>query len=415
MKKTVSFLVAAALVFFLGGFVQAQDQTPPPPKPVVTAAAPTSPVPPTQAVPHPAKPVSTPHKAPVAETSPSAAVPAPAHPAPGLTPHAVSTSPALPAAIAQAPLPIPTAPTTAEAAIPHPADIAVTPHPAAPVAAALAMSASTSISVPAAPGAPVALAVEQTPPSRETVATEAQAATKPKPSAPKPSAPTPHAPAEMRTEIIKFNFLDAITVHSLLSNYRSQYGRISNIVDRATKSIVVTDTPEIVEKMISIIKEIDVKPVEIQFTVQLIQGMEAEGPGDESLKNDPVIRELRSVLKYKSFALLDGTIMRVIDGNEAETKFGPKGEYAIRLEPKYVKEGATETIQTRIQLRKPEWISQRTTKQETKEEIQSQQMYFNELIGTTLQLKVGEKTVVGVSKSDADKGLILILSAKVIK
>ncbi len=410
MKKTVSFFVAAAFVFTLGGFAQAQDQTPPPPKPVVTTAVPASPVPPAQGVPHPAKPVPTPHKAPVAATSPTGAVPALAHPAPGLTPHPVATTPAPPAAIAQMTPPVPTAPTTAEATIPHPANIAVMPHPSTPVAAAPAMIAPTAMSVPAASGAPVAVTVEQTPPPKEAVAHEAQVATKPK-----QPAPTPHPPAEMRTEIIKFNYLDAVTVHSLISNFRNPGSRISNVMDRTAKSIVVTETPEIIEKMISIVKEFDVKPVEIQFTVQLIQGMEAEGPGDESLKNDPVIRELRSILKYKSFSLLDGTIMRVIDGNEADTKFGPKGEYAIRLEPKYIKDGATETIQAKIQLRKPEWISQRTTKQETKEETQSMQMYYNELIGTTLQLKVGEKTVVGVSKSDADKGLILILSAKVIK
>jgi hypothetical protein len=246
-------------------------------------------------------------------------------------------------------------------------------------------------------------------PEGQTPPPAAQTATKPA------AAPQiKHAP-ELRTEIIKFNYLETSTAQALLMGYRSPYGRIDRVLGAREKSIVVTDTPEIVEKMIQVVRDADVKPVEIQFIVQLIQGTEADAPGDEALKNDPVIRELRSVLKYKNFTLLDGTIMRVIDGEGAESKFGPKGEYTILLRPTYTKDGSSETVRTGIQLRKPEWISQRTTKAETKEEIQSQQMYYNNLIETVLQLKPGEKTVVGVSKSDADKGLILILSTKIIK
>jgi hypothetical protein len=50
-----------------------------------------------------------------------------------------------------------------------------------------------------------------------------------------------------------------------------------------------------------------------------------------------------------------------------------------------------------------------------KPESQVMQPTDVELISTTLLLKSGEKTVVGVSKSAGDKGLILILSGKPIK
>jgi hypothetical protein len=46
---------------------------------------------------------------------------------------------------------------------------------------------------------------------------------------------------------------------------------------------------------------------------------------------------------------------------------------------------------------------------------QGSQTITSDLVRTTLMLKPGEKTVVGVSKSDADKGLILIISGKVTK
>jgi hypothetical protein len=45
----------------------------------------------------------------------------------------------------------------------------------------------------------------------------------------------------------------------------------------------------------------------------------------------------------------------------------------------------------------------------------SPQLINTDLVRTTLTLKPGERTVVGISKSDADKGLILIISGKVTK
>jgi len=169
--------------------------------------------------------------------------------------------------------------------------------------------------------------------------------------------------------------------------------------------------------MLAIVRSIDVKPAEILFTIQLVQGTEADEKGDEALKNDPLIKELRGVLKYKTFSLLDGTIMRVINGETAESKFGPKGEYTVSLRPYYTKDGTAETIKIQVRLGKLGWTTQSTANSEKKGEpgsVQTQQVAsFNELIRTTLQIKAGDKTVVGVSKSDGDKGLILILSGKV--
>lgn len=250
---------------------------------------------------------------------------------------------------------------------------------------------------------------------REPVATAAPAVTAAPTAAPQAaSTPAPKPGLALRTELIKLKYADIETVTSLLRGYQSSFGRVMP-AGRTENTIVVSDTPEIIEKMLAVVRDIDVKPAEIQYTVQLVQGSDADETGDEALKNDPVIRELRGILRYKSFSLLDGTLMRVIDGGEAEAKIGPNGEYSIRLRPKYTKDGAVETIQTEIRLGKLSWVSQQTTNAEKKEETRSVQPHFNELIRTTLLLKAGEKTVVGVSKSDSDRGLILILAGKVVK
>ena len=215
---------------------------------------------------------------------------------------------------------------------------------------------------------------------------------------------------QMRKEMVKLKYVRIQDAVPLLSAYKSMNGRISYAADaNRTNILVLNDTTEIVDKMLALIKEIDIKPAELQFTAQLILGSEApEDKGDESLKNDPVIRELRGVLKYKSFAALDGTILRVIEGERAEAKIGPKGEYVLRLEPKFIRDGASEAIKADIEFFKPIWAPMAPNSQ-------GPQMINNDLVRTTLMLKPGEKTVVGVSKSDADKGLILIISGKVMK
>jgi hypothetical protein len=227
---------------------------------------------------------------------------------------------------------------------------------------------------------------------------------------------------QMRKEMVKLKYVRAQDAYQLLRAYSSASrpgmgqnppfpgGNITASKDANQNEILVlTDVPEIVEKMLALIKEIDVKPAEMQFTVQIVLGSEAaEDKGDEVLKNDPVIRELRNVLKYKSFSALDGTTLRVIEGERAEAKVGTKGEYSLRLMPKLIRDGAIETIRVDVEFYRPVWAPLAPNSQNA-------QIVNNDLVRTTLMLKPGEKTVVGVSKSDADKGLILIISGKVTK
>jgi hypothetical protein len=215
---------------------------------------------------------------------------------------------------------------------------------------------------------------------------------------------------QLRKEMVKLKYVRAQDAMMLLTAYKSNFGRVQGAMDANKNEILVlSDAPEIVEKMLALIKEIDLKPSEMQFAVQIVLGSEAaEDKGDDALKNDPIIRELRGILKYKSFTALDGTLLRVIEGEQAEAKVGPRGDYVIRLRPKYVRDAAAESIKADIEFYKPVWAPMAPN--------QSGPQRINiDLIRTTLTLKPGEKTVVGVSKSDADKGLILIISGKVMK
>jgi hypothetical protein len=166
--------------------------------------------------------------------------------------------------------------------------------------------------------------------------------------------------ARMENELVRLKYVPADRVRVLLSPYLSREGRITMMPNENV--IVVSDLRENIEKVLRVIKQLDVKPADLLITVQLVLGSEAGEPGKESMTNDPIIRELRNLLKYKSYSLLDASLLRAMDGTGS----------------------------------KPEYIT-------------------TDLIATTLNIKSGDKTVVGVSKLDGgDKGLILILSGKVV-
>lgn len=281
-----------------------------------------------------------------------------------------------------------------------------TPIPARP---AVSVAPPEAAAVPALAAAP---AVESRPAPAAPEAQPAQSV------AQATAAPAAKAEPVLRTELIKVKYAQLDTVADILRAYQSRYGRITP-TGGSENAVVVTDTPEIVEKMLAVVRDLDVKPAEIVFTIQLVQGTETDEKGDETLKNDPLIRELRGVLRYKSFSLLDGTIVRVIDGETAESKFGPKGEYTIGLRPSYAKDASGETIKIHIRLGRTIWTAQAAAGADKKSEGGSAPAqpgpYFNELIRTALMIKAGDKTVVGVSKSEGDRGLILILSGKVAK
>jgi hypothetical protein len=142
------------------------------------------------------------------------------------------------------------------------------------------------------------------------------------------------------------------------------------------------------------------KPAEILFTVQLILGsVSDEDRTDESLKNDPVIKEIRSLMKYRTFLLLDSSLVRSKEREPVEAILGKQRQYILFLKPTFDKD---ENIRTEIRF-SYNFPGQKGT----------------DLIQSILALKPGERTVLGVSKPQGiepvDQGLILIISGKFVR
>ena len=215
----------------------------------------------------------------------------------------------------------------------------------------------------------------------------------------------------LRKEIVNLKYVRAQDIHSLLQTYTSREGHLQ-YNPNLPSVLAIGDTPENVEKILAVIKELDVKPADVLFTVQLVLGTAGEtDKGAEPMpSSDPIIKELRSLLKYNAYSLLDTSLMRALDRQDSEVRLGEKAEFALWLKPKVIKDEKTSLIQTEVRLRQVRIASMPPGATSAKPEY-----ITTDLIGTTLNIKSGDKTVVGVSKLDGGgKGLILIISGKIV-
>ena len=161
---------------------------------------------------------------------------------------------------------------------------------------------------------------------------------------------------KMRQEIVKLKYIDKEEILNVLYTFLSREGRISP----SPKSglLTISDYPENVEKVLAVVRELDVKPVDIQFTIQLILASTEDDAGraKESVNDDPLIKELRSLLNFKFFYPLDSSFIRALDREYSEVTMGEKAELKLSLQPKYIKEDKEDLIQVEARLSKLEFL-----------------------------------------------------------
>ena len=216
---------------------------------------------------------------------------------------------------------------------------------------------------------------------------------------------------KMRQEIVKLKYIDKEDILNVLYTFLSRDGRISP--SPRSGLLTISDYPENVEKVLAVIRELDVKPVDIQFTIQLVLASAEGDPGKSAdlLKDDPLIKELRGLLNFKFFYPLDSSFIRALDREESEITMGEKAELMLQLRPKYIREEKDELIQVETRLYKIVPVAYAPGATETRNPYSSLT-----LLSSNFTMKSGDKTVVGVSKLDGgDKGLILIITGKIIR
>ena len=211
---------------------------------------------------------------------------------------------------------------------------------------------------------------------------------------------------QLRKEIVKVNYVRAGQAMLLLRDYMSRDGRMMH--DDKLGLLTIKDTPEIVDKVLAALKKIDLRPKDLLFTVDLVLASMNKEENDQGLKSDTVMKDLRKVLSYKSYKKIGSSIARVQDNNHSEHRIGGEGiNLILAMTPRYIREEKGEMFQLDIGLRHETVLSEVVPVGGTK---------TIRLFKTTLTMKSGERTVVGVSKlNGGDNALILILTGKVLK
>ena len=103
-----------------------------------------------------------------------------------------------------------------------------------------------------------------------------------------------------RSEVIKLKYKKAEDIRPLLYSFLSPYGR-TFVSEKMSDVLTISDLPENVERILNLIKEIDVKPADFLFTVQVILASRDSEVIDAEIQNDPIIKELRQLIKYSFF------------------------------------------------------------------------------------------------------------------
>ena len=214
----------------------------------------------------------------------------------------------------------------------------------------------------------------------------------------------------LRKEVVRLKYVSAAALRPLLYTYVGRGGHIQSN-ESIPDVITISDRPENVEKILAAIREIDIKPADLLFTVQLVLGSETDDTTDPKLQKDPIIRELRQLLRYKGYTLLDTSLLRAIDEMPSEVVMGRKADFELYLRPVVAGEEPQDSIKIELRLR---YHAREAWKDADGKDVHLTQN--KDLIRSFLNIKSGDRTVVGVSKLDGgDKGLILIISGKIVE
>ncbi len=134
----------------------------------------------------------------------------------------------------------------------------------------------------------------------------------------------------LRKEIVKLKYVRAQDIDNLLYTYVSRDGRIIQFNPNMPAVLTVSDTPENVEKILAAIRELDVKPADVLYTVQLVLGSEADATTDPSSRTIPLSGSCAS--SYASRATRSST-PRSYGPSTGRTRSQVRSEGRIRVSP----------------------------------------------------------------------------------
>jgi len=224
-------------------------------------------------------------------------------------------------------------------------------------------------------------------------------------------------------KIFEIKYRDPVGLLLVIRSLGSGFKGATASVDREFRTLTVRDFPENIAAIEEAIKRLDTPQAprpDIEFSVHvLIASNSAGGSEDYPAELGDVVKQLKSALKYKSYALMTSSIHRAKEGPNGVRNSGVAESnlfssvptppnpifYEYSLESISVDSASgAPTVQVgnlNFNMRVP--LNLGTS-------VQYQNVGFRSPVG----LRQGEKVVVG-STTMGDKGLVVVVSAKLLK
>lgn len=230
---------------------------------------------------------------------------------------------------------------------------------------------------------------------------------------------TPQTPARHRvTRIIEVRYVDVERVANLVRPFG-----VNTSVDRDMKVITVTGMEPEVAEVEEAVKRLDVPPPtpkNIDLTAYLlVASQQADGSANVPVELRDVITQLKSVMSYKSFSLLNTVQTRTRDGKGAHVEGMTAGGSVEGRQASFVfRFGAAEisggdkisviringlSLNLKLPAPSPPGVPAITN------------AMTDAVISTDIDVREGQKVVVGKTTFDSpENALILVLTAKVV-
>jgi len=227
-----------------------------------------------------------------------------------------------------------------------------------------------------------------------------------------------------KTKIIEMKYRDPNTLFRVVSSLGSGFRGATISPNADFKTLTVRDFPENIAVIEEAVKRLDtpeaVRPdIELHVHV-LIASNSSMASNERPAELNDVIKQLQGALAYKNYALMTSSIQRAKEGRQgvessgvAESKLfnveTPPGNpifYSYSLDPVTIEVGTAGDARVQI----PKFTFNMRIPLNLGNTVQYENVGFR----TPVSVREGEKVVVGTTTM-GDKGLIVVLSARVIK
>lgn len=196
------------------------------------------------------------------------------------------------------------------------------------------------------------------------------------------------AQKSLSVKTYQFKHKDAERATAVVKQLMSAEGSIS--IQPATNSVVITDRAENVKAISAALAQFDTPPKAFKLSVRLIAASRAEG----AARTPDDLKDVAGNLAMLRFNVLENLGAMNVDGHEGEPGIVdlPSGYRADLRFGEY--DPASDSLQVELKLSR----------------LQGEQL--TQLLKTTLNLKIGQTVILGATKPQGGRALILVVAAK---